>query len=100
MILKEQIFTIEPRKSKLEPNETCNIRIRYNVKERGQHRLRVIFQIVNGKPLIFELFGETLTDKLGILNIPKKILNFGHVPIGYTNFISSPIELKIYLQLK
>ena len=93
-VLKEQIFTIEPRKSKLEPNETCNIRIRYNVKERGQHRLRVIFQIVNGKPLIFELFGETLTDKLGILNIPKKILNFGHVPIGYTNFISSPIELK------
>ena len=93
-VLKEQIFTIEPRKSKLEPGETCNIRIRYNVKERGQHRLRVIFQIVNGKPLIFELFGETLTDKLGILNIPKKIINFGHVPIGYTNFISSPIELK------
>ena len=93
-VLKEQIFTIEPRKSKLEPGETCNIRIRYNVKERGQHRLRVIFQIVNGKPLIFELFGETLTDKSGILNIPKKIINFGHVPIGYTNFISSPIELK------
>ena len=93
-VLKEQIFTIEPRKSKLEPGETCNIRIRYNVKERGQHRLRVIFQIVNGKPLIFELFGETLTDKLGILNIPKKIINFGHVPIGFTNFISSPVELK------
>ena len=93
-VLKEQIFTIEPRKSKLEPGETCNIRIRYNVKERGQHRLRVIFQVVNGKPLIFELFGETLTDKLGILNIPKKIIDFGHVPIGFTNFISSPIELK------
>ena len=93
-VLKEQIFTIEPRKSKLEPGETCNIRIRYNIKERGQHRLRVIFQVVNGKPLIFELFGETLTDKLGILSVPKKIINFEHVPIGITNFISSPIELK------
>ena len=93
-VLKEHIFTIEPRKSKLEPGETCNIRIRYNIKERGHHRLRVIFQVVNGKPLIFELFSETLIDKLGILTIPKKIINFGDVPIGYTNFISSPIELK------
>jgi len=93
-VLKEQIFTIEPRKSKLEPGETCNIRIRYNIKERGQHRLRVIFQVVNGKPLIFELFSETLSDKLGILSIPKKIINFNYVPIGYTNFISSPIELR------
>ena len=93
-VLKEQIFTIEPRKSKLEPGETCNIRIRYNIKEKGQHRLRVIFQVVNGKPLIFELFSETLMDKLGILSIPKNIINFGQVPIGYMNFISSPIELK------
>ena len=93
-VLKEKIFTIEPRKNKLEPGETCNIRIRYNIKERGQHRLRVIFQVVNGKPLIFELFSETLIDKLGILNIPKKIINFGHVPIGLLNFISSPIELR------
>ena len=93
-VLKEQIFTIEPRKSKLEPGETCNIRIRYNIKERGQHRLRVIFQVVNGKPLIFELYSETLIDKMGILTIPKKIINFENVPIGYTNFISSPIELK------
>ena len=93
-VLKEQIFTIEPRKSKLEPGETCNIRIRYNIKEKGQHRLRVIFQVVNGKPLIFELYSETLMDKLGILSIPKKIINFGKVPIGYMNFISSPIELK------
>ena len=99
-VLKEQIFTIEPRKSKLEPGETCNIRIRYNIKERGQHRLRVIFQVVNGKPLIFELFSETLIDKLGILNVPKKIINFGQVPIGYTNFISSPIELKNISMIK
>ena len=93
-VLKEQIFTIEPRKSKLEPGETCNIRIRYNVKEKGQHRLRVIFQVVNGKPLIFELFSETLTEKAAILSVPKLITDFYYVPIGFRNFVSSPIELK------
>ena len=92
-VLKEKIFEVEPRKNKLEPNECCNIRLRYNVKERGEHRLRVIFQIVNGKPLIFELFAETLSDKVGKLEIPKPILDFNYVPIGYMNYIASPIEI-------
>ena len=92
--LKEKIFTLEPRKSKLDPGETTNIRLRYNIKEKGQHRLRVIFQVVNGKPLIFELNGETLGEKFGILTILKKEINFGNVPIGYTNYISAPIGLK------
>ena len=99
-VLKEKIFTLEPRKSKLNPGETTNIRLRYNIKEKGQHRLRVIFQVVNGKPLIFELYGETLAEKFGILVLPKKIINFGKVPIGYTSFVSSPIELKNISVLK
>ena len=28
------------------------------------------------------------------MSIPKKIVNFNYVPIGYRNFISSPIELR------
>jgi len=93
-VLKEHIFTLEPKRSKLDPGETTNIRLRYNIKEKGQHRLRVIFQVVNGKPLIFELIGETLGEKYGILSIPKNIIDFGNVPIGYTSFISAPIELR------
>ena len=93
-VLKEHIFTLEPKQSKLDPGETTNIRLRYNIKEKGQHRLRVIFQVVNGKPLIFELNGETLGEKYGMLTIPKKIIDFGKVPIGFKSFISAPIELR------
>ena len=99
-VLKEHIFTIEPRKSKLGPGETCNIRLRYSIKEKGVHRLRVLFQVVNGKPLIFELYGETLNDKSGILSLPKSILNFQDVPIGYKNYITSPFELRNISTLK
>ena len=99
-VLKEHIFTIEPRKSKLGPGETCNIRLRYSIKEKGVHRLRVLFQVVNGKPLIFELYGETLNDKSGILSLPKNILNFQDVPIGYKNYITSPFELRNISTLK
>ena len=93
-VLKEHIFTIEPRKSKLGPGESCNIRLRYAIKEKGVHRLRVLFQVVNGKPLIFELYGETINEKNGILSLPKNILDFNEVPIGNMNYISSPFEIK------
>ena len=99
-VLKEHIFSIEPRKSKLGPGESCNIRIRYSIKEKGVHRLRVLFQVVNGKPLIFELYGETLHDKSGILSLNKNILDFKEVPIGYMNYISSPFEIKNISSIK
>ena len=99
-VLKEHIFTIEPRKSKLGPGESCNIRLRYCIKEKGIHRLRVLFQVVNGKPLIFELYGETLIDKNGILSFPKDILDFYEVPIGNMDYITSSFEIKNISNIK
>lgn len=92
-VIKEHIFEIEPRKSKLEPNECCNIRFRYNIKEKGEHRLKVIFQIINGKPLIFELNAESYLEKAGVLEIQKPILNFSYIPIGCMTHVGSSIEL-------
>jgi len=88
-VLKEKIFEIEPRKNKLEPGECCNISLKYNIKEENKfnHSLKVIFQIVNGKPLIFELYGESHNEKKGILQLRKKVLDFGAVPIGFVNNI-------------
>ncbi len=93
-VLKEKLFEIEPRKNKLEPDECCNIRLRYHIKEIGDHRLRVIFQIVNGKPLVFELYSETHSEKKGILEIRNPILDFHYVPMGYMMPIIFPIEVK------
>ena len=56
--------------------------------------------MVNGKPLIFELYGETLNEKNGILSLTKNILDFKEVPIGYMNYISSPFEIKNISSIK
>ncbi len=82
-ILKNNLFDIYPRQCKLEPNEYCNIRLRYDIKQLGEHRLRVIFQIFNGKPLVFELYAETHIEKKGILEIRNPNLNFSYAPMGY-----------------
>ena len=93
-ILKEHIFTLEPKKGKINPNECINIRLRYNIKELGVHTLRVVFKIVNGKSVIFELKAETISEKVGLVNVPKKIIDFSYVPIGYKGYIGYPIEVK------
>lgn len=38
-ILKNNLFDICPRKGKLDPNQFCNIRLRYDVKQVGEHKL-------------------------------------------------------------
>ena len=35
-VLKNNIFDIYPRKNRLEPNELCNIRFRYDIKQIGE----------------------------------------------------------------
>ena len=92
-VLKDKIFELEPKKGKLDPNECCNIRLKYNYKERGNHKLHVIFQVVNGKPLIFQLNAICFTERQGMLEIKRPMINFSYVPIGYMDYIVCPLEL-------
>jgi len=92
-VLKEKIFELEPRKGKLEPNECCNIRLKYNYKEKGNHQLHVIFQVVNGKPLIFKFDAVCFTERQGMLEIKRPLVDFSYVPIGYMDYIVCPLEL-------
>jgi hypothetical protein len=93
-MVKEKIFEIKPEVCELKPDRKCNIRIRYNIKEYGEHKLRVIFQIVNGKPIIFELFGQTHSERDLLMEIPNSLIDFHYVPMGYTIPIVTPIEIK------
>ena len=92
-ILKDKIFELEPRKGKLEPNECCNIRLKYNYKEKGNHQLHVIFQVVNGKPLILKFDAICFTERQGMLEIKRPLVDFSYVPIGYMDYIVCPLEL-------
>lgn len=43
----------------------------------------MIFQIINGKPLVFELYAESHNERKGILEIRNRNLNFLYAPMGY-----------------
>ena len=68
--------------------------LRYTIKEKGKHRLCVLFQVVNDKPLIFELFWDTIIDKNGTLILPKDELDYGEISIGCMNLILFPFEIR------
>jgi len=92
-IIKSKIFELEPKKGKLEPKECCIICLKYNNKEKGNHELNVIFQVVNGKPMIFKLKASCFVEKQGLLEIKKPIIDFFYKPIGYMDYIVTPLEL-------
>ena len=92
-VLKHKIFEIWPRKFKLKKYECCNIKFTYNIVEERDHYLRVIFQIVNGKPLVFELCAQTHLEREGILSINNPELDFGSIPMGNMIPMTSKIEL-------
>lgn len=93
-VLKHKIFEVEPRRFKLKKNECCNIKFTYNIQEKNEHSLRVIFQIVNGKPLVFELYAETHYEKEGILLIKNPELDFSSIPMGNMTPMTSIIEIQ------
>ena len=62
-------------------------------KEKGNHQLYVIFQVVNGKPLIFKFDALCFTERQGMLEIKRPLVDFSYVPIGYMDYIVCPLEL-------
>ncbi len=75
-VLKEIIFEIEPRKNRFNTPECCNIKFRYNIKEKLTNWLRVIIQLTNRKLLIFQLCVQTHPKKKGIFEIRNPLMNF------------------------
>lgn len=59
-----------------------------------EHYLRVVLQIVNGKPLALNLKGMTLAPMKGLLAIKKSHYTFPNVPIGSLLPAIYPIEMQ------
>lgn len=65
----------------------------YYPKQMKQHYLKAFFQILNGKPLVINLMGETLARR-AYLNLLKKIYYLPPTPIGLEWALTYPIEIK------
>jgi hypothetical protein len=102
-IIENNIFQIKPKVGRLEPNEVKDIELVYspvsleNVKLSGSsneiHFLKVVFQIKNGKSLVFNLKGTTLGPNEGLLTVKKSHYILPETPIGLLQPLRFPIEL-------
>lgn len=92
-ILEKGIFNVEPRKGSLAPGEQMDVTVSYFPREVKLHYLKVFFQIVNGKPLIINLQGETL-HRRAQLQLLKDVYHLPPVPIGIEWAVTYPIEIK------
>ena len=70
-----------------------DVSVYYYPKEVKLHYLKVFFHILNGKPLIINLQGETL-HRRAQLQLLKDIYYLPPVPIGIEWAVTYPIEIK------
>ncbi len=92
-IIDNKIFMIEPRKGNLEPGQQMDLNVFYFPKEVNMHYLKVFFSIMNGKPLIMNFRGETLSRRAHMF-IQKDIYHVPPVPIGLEWAVTYPIEIR------
>lgn len=92
-ILDNKIFMIEPKVGKLKPGEQIDVNVYYVSKEVNFHHLKVFLQILNGKPLILNFNGETLSRRAH-LRLCKDEYHIPPVPIGLEWSVTYPIEIK------
>ena len=57
------------------------------------HYLKVVFQVLNGKSLVFNLKGTTLGPNEGLLTVKKNNYVLPNTPIGLITPLRFPIEL-------
>eukprot|EP00357_Protocruzia_adherens_P031746 CAMPEP_0115013128 /NCGR_PEP_ID=MMETSP0216-20121206/25201_1 /TAXON_ID=223996 /ORGANISM="Protocruzia adherens, Strain Boccale" /LENGTH=1245 /DNA_ID=CAMNT_0002382423 /DNA_START=124 /DNA_END=3861 /DNA_ORIENTATION=+ len=93
-VLNRHIFEIQPREGWLKAGENCNVEVYYNPIEVAKHNLNVIFELTNGKPVVFNLVGETLPNKHGHIEIRDHIFTFNSLPIGQSVAVTQPLELR------
>ena len=92
-ILDNKIFNVHPRQGTLEPGEQMELNVFYYPKEVNLHHLKAFLQIMNGKPLIIKLEGETLLRR-AFMRLLKDIYHMPPTPIGLEWPVTYPIEIK------
>ena len=94
-ILERKIFQIKPKSGIIPPGGFKDLELiytpsnlddepGYNKKNKlnEQHFLRVVLQILNGKPLVINLKGTTLAPLEGLLAVKKNSFTLPNTPVG------------------
>ena len=110
-ILEKNIFQIKPKIGSLQPGEVKDIQLIYSPvsidmnKTSGDsrneiHKLKVVFQIQNGKSLVFNLKGTTLGPNEGLITVKKNHYFLPEAKIGLLEPIKFPIEINTVGSIK
>ena len=92
-ILDNKIFNVQPRSGHLLPGKQMELNVFYYPKEVDHHYLKAFLQILNGKPLIINLEGETLLRRAH-MRLIKDVYHLPPTPIGLEWSVTFPIEIK------
>ena len=93
LVLQKNLFDVKPRQGVLLPGKQMDIEVYYFARQLSEHYLNIMFQVLNGKPVILKFMGETLP-KRGHLMLEQSEYVIDSMPFDLVLSITYPIQIK------
>eukprot|EP00106_Octopus_bimaculoides_P000217 XP_014767659.1 PREDICTED: coiled-coil domain-containing protein 108-like isoform X2 [Octopus bimaculoides] len=81
-ILEENIFTVTPQKSVVQPGESIDVRLSYNHTHLGTYRLPVLFKMKYGREILINFVGVTVEVNMPYIHFNSLQHTFSPMAIG------------------
>ncbi|XP_077974570.1 cilia- and flagella-associated protein 65-like [Styela clava] len=81
-IQDNKLFTVSPKKGKLNPGQNQTILLQYKHDIAGTHRIPVLFKLENGREILLNFVGVTVEPNRRYIHFPGSKHSFTPVPIG------------------
>lgn len=87
------IYDIEPRSGEILPGDFLHIKMTYHHHSVGTHILPVVFNVHNGRSVLFYLKAHSVPPKVGRLSARAPVVQLEAVPLGVDRGPIQPVEL-------
>ncbi|WAR10588.1 CFA65-like protein [Mya arenaria] len=81
-VMDNNLFTIEPKKGRLEPGECGNVTFSYKHSIAGTDRLPVLLKLARGREILLNFIGVTVDADRRYIHFPSSKHMFTPVPVG------------------
>eukprot|EP00933_Yihiella_yeosuensis_P030543 TRINITY_DN24181_c0_g1_i1.p1 TRINITY_DN24181_c0_g1~~TRINITY_DN24181_c0_g1_i1.p1 ORF type:complete len:1639 (+),score=361.06 TRINITY_DN24181_c0_g1_i1:466-4917(+) len=87
------IYDIQPRSGEIPPGDFLHVKMTYHHHSIGTHILPVVFNVHDGRSVLFYLKAHSVAPSVGCLSVRSSVVALQPVPLGVGHGVVQPVEL-------
>eukprot|EP00434_Breviolum_minutum_P023180 symbB.v1.2.020447.t1/scaffold1720.1/size104783/1 len=87
------VYDIQPRTGAIAPGDFLHVKFTYHHHSIGTHILPVVFNVHDGRSVLFYLKGHSVAPNVGCLSVRSSVLSLQPVPLGVDKGVVQAVEL-------